>query len=76
MKTANANGSTIILANDPDADRLALAEKQPEYVLSVMILYIVNHHLRLMSVFPCMHGSDFANIHLLHYEVGDSKSDW
>jgi len=32
IKTADANGSTVILATDPDADRLALAEKQPEYV--------------------------------------------
>ena len=28
IKTANENNSTIILANDPDADRLAVAEKQ------------------------------------------------
>ncbi|XP_069676805.1 phosphopentomutase [Periplaneta americana] len=28
IKTANTNNSTIILANDPDADRLAVAEKQ------------------------------------------------
>lgn len=27
METADKNGSTIILANDPDADRLAVAEK-------------------------------------------------
>ncbi|XP_070552652.1 phosphopentomutase-like isoform X2 [Ptychodera flava] len=30
IKTANENGSTVILANDPDADRCAVAEKQPD----------------------------------------------
>ncbi|KAK4320745.1 hypothetical protein Pmani_008402 [Petrolisthes manimaculis] len=29
FKTADAHKSTVILANDPDADRLAVAEKQP-----------------------------------------------
>nr|XP_045590179.1 phosphoglucomutase-2-like [Procambarus clarkii] len=29
FKTADGNNSTVILANDPDADRLAVAEKQP-----------------------------------------------
>jgi len=37
IKTADANGSTVILATDPDADRLALAEKQPEYVTALLI---------------------------------------
>ncbi|XP_023704077.1 phosphoglucomutase-2 isoform X3 [Cryptotermes secundus] len=30
IETANMNNSTVILANDPDADRLAVAEKQSE----------------------------------------------
>lgn len=30
IKTANENGSTVILANDPDADRLACAVKTTE----------------------------------------------
>lgn len=29
FKTADANNCTVILANDPDADRLAAAEKDP-----------------------------------------------
>ena len=29
MRTADSVGSSIILATDPDADRLALAEKNP-----------------------------------------------
>eukprot|EP01127_Copromyxa_protea_P001976 TRINITY_DN11877_c0_g1_i1.p1 TRINITY_DN11877_c0_g1~~TRINITY_DN11877_c0_g1_i1.p1 ORF type:complete len:590 (+),score=154.46 TRINITY_DN11877_c0_g1_i1:177-1772(+) len=30
IETAERNGSTLILANDPDADRLAMAEKKPD----------------------------------------------
>jgi len=30
MKYADAQGCTLIIANDPDADRLAVAEKHPE----------------------------------------------
>ncbi|KAG5899899.1 hypothetical protein JTB14_002451 [Gonioctena quinquepunctata] len=30
FKTANDNNSSIIIANDPDADRLAVAEKNPQ----------------------------------------------
>ena len=37
IKTADAHGSTVILATDPDADRLALAEKQPKYVTTFFI---------------------------------------
>lgn len=29
MQTAEANSSSVILATDPDADRLALAERHP-----------------------------------------------
>ncbi len=29
MRTAEENGSSVILATDPDADRLALAERHP-----------------------------------------------
>lgn len=32
IKTANQNNVSIILANDPDADRLAVAEKNKTYV--------------------------------------------
>ena len=32
METADKANSRLIIANDPDADRLAVAEKQPEYV--------------------------------------------
>lgn len=34
IKTADANGCTIILANDPDADRFQIVEKLPKSVWS------------------------------------------
>ena len=30
IQTANGSGCRVIVANDPDADRLAVAEKQPD----------------------------------------------
>ena len=32
MKKADACGCPVIIANDPDADRLAVAEKLPRYL--------------------------------------------
>ena len=31
FSTANANESRVIIANDPDADRMGVAEKNEEY---------------------------------------------
>lgn len=37
MKTAEANNSTFIIANDPDADRLAIAEKLKKYSQNILL---------------------------------------
>ena len=39
MKKADASGCPIIIANDPDADRLAVAEKLPRYAPSYATLH-------------------------------------
>lgn len=41
MKTADSKGSRVILANDPDADRLALAENDGQ-VLKTFICFVCN----------------------------------
>jgi hypothetical protein len=33
METAERHGSRLVIANDPDSDRLAIAEKQKRYDL-------------------------------------------
>ncbi len=37
ISAAESNGSQYILANDPDADRMAVAEKQEEYVTVLIV---------------------------------------
>jgi len=55
METADQNKSTIILANDPDADRLALAEKLPKWVNIILCWYWVCD--RLMDIIKyCIHS--------------------
>jgi phosphomannomutase len=36
IEAAEAAGSPVIIANDPDSDRLAAAEKQPKYAATLM----------------------------------------
>ncbi|EPB72911.1 phosphoglucomutase/phosphomannomutase, alpha/beta/alpha domain II [Ancylostoma ceylanicum] len=45
FKTADANGSNFIIANDPDADRIQIAEKQPKLAnpkANKQDVYIIN----------------------------------
>lgn len=45
MKTADAVGRDLIIANDPDADRLAVAEKvkyvTPLFIIIILLLFII-----------------------------------
>lgn len=61
FKTANENDSTVILANDPDADRLAVAEKQPRLLLLFQLLIVV-----FVIVIGCYFLSIYSFIVLWH----------
>lgn len=41
IQVANKNSSSIILANDPDADRVACATKMKKYMILFVNIYII-----------------------------------
>lgn len=67
MKTANNENCDVIFANDPDADRLALAEKGKEYIS------IFNNKL-ISGKWKIFTGDQIGSI-LAHYAISGYKGD-
>lgn len=54
MKTADENNSKVILANDPDADRLAVAEKLTKCVHLMIMRLIIRSFFEAQNVDYCL----------------------
>lgn len=50
IKLANKSNSSVILANDPDADRLACAIKTKRFVIHNINSYIKQQNIHLTSL--------------------------
>ncbi|CAI4230699.1 unnamed protein product [Auanema sp. JU1783] len=72
FETADKNGSTVILANDPDADRIQLAEKQQDgewrvftgNEMGALITWWIWHNWRLQHP-----DEDASNVYMLNSAV-------
>lgn len=73
IKTANENESTFIIANDPDADRLAIAEKLPNGEWKIfngnetasLIGWWLWHNYKINSP----NENDYSNVYMLYSTV-------
>lgn len=59
IATADKNGSCLILANDPDVDRLAVAEKLSKYV-SVLIIQLIKKTISFRQQCALCFSSQFS----------------
>lgn len=70
IKFANEKGSSVILANDPDADRFAMAEKNNRWCFFFLLKFKTNHNNKSLFIQDLVNGKFLMETNWVHYLVG------